>query len=183
MRYEDDPISKPGGVANQLQKADELLKTMVQKFSDEPLVWINYASFLFNVLEAPSRGRELLSRALLSLSEVHHIGITSKFAQLEFKSIQGDNERGRTMFEGLLSNFPHRLDLWIVLIDLEIKSGSVAGVRKLFERVTSKKLKPRKARAFFKKWLLFEEKSGNQLNVASVKGKAESYEGMVKLRP
>lgn len=43
----------------------------------------------------------------------------NKFAQLEYKI--GDPERGRTMFEGIISNYPKKIDIWSVYIDMEIK--------------------------------------------------------------
>ncbi len=53
--------------------------------------------------------------------------IISKFAQFEFKF--GDTERGRTMFESLLSSYPKRVDLWSVYIDMMTKTGKVDIVR------------------------------------------------------
>lgn len=50
-----------------------------------------------------------------------------KFAQLEYK--EGSQERGRTMFEGILSSYPKRIDVWNVYIDLEIQVGSNQGAR------------------------------------------------------
>lgn len=100
-------------------------------------------------------------------------------------------ERGRTIFEGLLSSFPKRVDLWNVLLDLEIKNGDVEQVRRLFERVLGlghgiaadgtktgpKKLKDKQAKFFFKKWLAFEEKAGdgNEKMVDEVKARAAEY--------
>ena len=95
------------------------------------------------------------------------------------------------MFEGLLSSFPKRIDLWNVLLDLEIKAGDAEQVRRLFERVlgirdmkkgaaaeSGKKLRPKQARFFFKKWLSFEEKlasGGDDKMVEEVKAKAAEY--------
>ena len=104
-----------------------------------------------------------------------HLDLTSKFAQLEFRSPNGDSERGRTVFEGLLNTFPKRLDLWNVLLDLEIKQGDKEQVRRLFERVTSSKLKARKAKFFFKRWLEFEEREGDQKTQERVKALAAKY--------
>ena len=144
-------------------------------------------------MNAPDRGRALLPRALQSLSSHTHVETTSKFGQLEFRSTNGDIERGRTVFEGLLSSFPKKIDLWNVLLDLEIKNGDAEQVRRLFERVlgiqkgaaataagTAKKLRPKQARFFFKKWLDFEEKStsgdgGNEKMVEDIKAKAADY--------
>lgn len=158
-----------------LQKADDLFQSMIKKFSQDPKVWLNYATFLFDVVNTPDRGRALLPRAMQSLPKFAHLDLTSKFAQLEFRSKHGDPERGRTIFEGLLSTFPKRLDLWNVLLDLEIKHGEKDQTRRLFGRVTSGKLKSKKAKYFFKRWLEFEEKEGNAKSVENVKARAAEY--------
>ncbi|KAL4871045.1 hypothetical protein BDV12DRAFT_164650 [Aspergillus spectabilis] len=174
------------------EKADDLFRTALKKkvFPSSPKFFINYASFLYDTLAAPDRGRGLLSRALQSLPSHTHVETTSKFAQLEFRSPNGDIERGRTVFEGLLSSFPKRIDLWNILLDLEIKNGDTEQVRRLFERVLGirdakkgaglviedgKKLKPKQARFFFKKWLEFEEKAGDEKMVEQIKAKAAEY--------
>lgn len=121
--------------------------------------------------------------------------ITSKFAQLEFRSPNGDPERGRTVFEGLLGTFPKRFDLWNVLVDLEISlirqgRGDREQVRRLFRRITAwgaanskdgsggkVRLKSKKAKFFFKKWLEFEETFGEEggKSVEGVKARAADY--------
>ena len=55
------------------------------------------------------------------------IEIISKFAQLEFK--HGEPERGRTLFEKLLSTYPKRTDIWSVYIDMMIKIQDTTSVR------------------------------------------------------
>ena len=159
------------------QKADNLLQSMVKKFSQNPKVWLNYATFLFDTAASPQRARDLLPRALQPLPQHTHLDLTSKFAQLEFRSPNGDAERGRTIFEGLLSTFPKRLDLWNVLIDLEMKTGDQEQIRRLFGRVTSSsnKLKPRKAKYFFKRWLEYEEREGDEKSAEMVKARAAEY--------
>lgn len=183
-----------------LQKADELFQTALKKkISNTPKFFLNYASFLFDSMAAPDRARSLLPRALQSLPSHTHVELTSKFGQLEFRSPNGDVERGRTVFEGLLSSFPKRVDLWNVLLDLEIKNGDAEQVRRLFERVlgirdakkgaaaavatptdASKKLRPKQAKFFFKKWLSFEEKlaaanGGDEKMVEEIKARAADY--------
>lgn len=180
------------------QKADELFQTALKKkFSQSPSLFLNYANFLFDTLAAPDRGRALLPRALQALPSHTHVDITSKFGQLEFRSSNGDVERGRTVFEGLLSSFPKRIDLWNVLLDLEIKVGDANQVRRLFERVlglghgvamdgtktgTKRKVKDKQAKFLFKKWLAFEEKVGGRDDkmVDDVKARAAEYVKSVK---
>ncbi|KAL4807665.1 hypothetical protein BDV18DRAFT_106733 [Aspergillus unguis] len=173
------------------EKADDLFRTALKKkvFPSSPKFFINYASFLYDTMAAPDRARGLLSRALQSLPSHTHVETTSKFAQLEFRSPNGDVERGRTVFEGLFSSFPKRVDLWNVLLDLEMKNGDAEQVRRLFERVLGirdgkkgalviedgKKLKPKQARFFFKKWLEFEEKGGAEKMIEEIKAKAAEY--------
>lgn len=55
------------------------------------------------------------------------VDVIAKFAQLEFR--YGDSERGRTMFDKVLTSYPKRTDLWSVFIDLMIKHGSQKDVR------------------------------------------------------
>lgn len=40
---------------------------------------------------------------------------------MEFK--YGEAERGRTIFEGVMSNYPKRVDLWSIYLDMEIRNG------------------------------------------------------------
>jgi rRNA biogenesis protein RRP5 len=198
VRYymSSNPLTLP------LQKADDFFQTALKKkIFHSPKFYVNYATFLFDTMAAPDRGRALLPRAIQSLPSHTHVELTSKFGQLEFRSPNGDVERGRTVFEGLLSSFPKRADLWNVLLDLEIKIGDSEQVRRLFQRVlgvsssnksqpkksvpvvteeSKKKLKPKQARFFFKKWLAFEEKlaaaeGGNEKMVEEVKARAAEY--------
>ncbi|DAA76920.1 TPA_exp: Uncharacterized protein A8136_7149 [Trichophyton benhamiae CBS 112371] len=182
------------------EKADELFQTALKKkVSSTPDFFLNYANFLFDTMEAPQRGRDLLPRALQSLPPHTHVEVTSRFGQLEFRSPNGDIERGRTVFEGLLSSFPKRIDLWNVLLDLEIKVGDEEQVRRLFERVLGighgvvaadgtkggpkKKLKEKQAKFLFKKWLAFEEKiapEGDTRMVDEVKARAADYVRSIK---
>lgn len=175
-------------------KADQLFQTMVKKFGSwDRKIWINYATFLFNTIKEPDRGRALLSRALQTLPSTAHVDITAKFAALEFRSPAGLAERGRTIFEGLLDSFPKRVDLWIVLLDLEMQYGDKGEsgehgdrngqVRRLFERIFNggeteigaKRIKNKQAKFFFKRWLEFEEEVGDERRVEGVKRRAEEW--------
>src|SRR5262245_61270647 len=94
---------------------------MVKKFgAKSPSIWTNYSHFLHVTLGAPDRARTLLPRALQSLEERHALSLTARFAALEFRSPNGEPERGRTFFEGLLAQYPKKGDLWSQLLDLEM---------------------------------------------------------------
>ncbi len=149
---------------------------MVKKFSQSPDVWYNYAHFLHYTMSAPDRARLLLPRAIQSLPSHTHLAVTVKFAALEFHSPHGSPERGRTMFEGVLSTYPKRLDLWNQLLDLEIQQGDKAIIRALFERVIKTKgMKPKAAKAWFKRWSEWEEKNGDAKSQEKVKAKAREW--------
>ena len=45
----------------------------------------------------------------------------SKYGMLEFK--HGAPENGRTMFEGIVNNYPKRMDIWSIYMDMEVKYG------------------------------------------------------------
>ena len=163
--------------SGQHQKADDLFQTAIKKYTQIPALYLNYANFLMTTFNEPDRARALLPRAMQALPTHAHLSLTSQFAQLEFNSPNGEAERGRTIFETLLSQWPKRLDLWIVLLDLEIKQGDSSVVRRLFERVTGSgmKLKARKAKIFYKKWLDYEEKHGDAKGRERVKALAAEY--------
>lgn len=139
-------------------------------------MWYNYAHFLHTTLSAADRARALLPRAVQSLPPHTHLNVTIKFAALEFHSTVGSPERGRTMFEGLLTTFPKRLDLWNQLLDLECQQGDSEIIRALFERVVKiKGLKPKNAKAWFRRWSVWEEANGDKKTRERVRAKAEEW--------
>ena len=158
-------------------KADQLFQATLKRHTQSPDLYINYATFLMTELASPDRARALLPRAMQALPSHTHLGLTSKFAQLEFTTPHGSPERGRTIFETLLSQWPKRLDLWNILLDLEMRKGDKEIIRRLFERVTGSglNLKARKAKFFFKKWLDWEGKSGDVKSQERVKALAAEY--------
>ena len=80
------------------------------------------------------------------------------------------------MFEGLLSTFPKKLDIWNQLLDLEIQQGDQDIIRGVFERVVKTKgLKPKGAKAWFKRWSAWEEEHGDKKTRGKVKAKAEEW--------
>jgi rRNA biogenesis protein RRP5 len=84
-----------------------------------------------------SEPKQVLQRALQAMPKDQHINIISKFGMLEFKS--GQPESGRTMFEGIVSNYSKRMDIWAIYMDMEAKygQGNVTQARHLFERCLS----------------------------------------------
>lgn len=164
---------------------------MLKKFgAQSPQVWINYAHFLQNTIQEPERARALLSRATQALPQHTHVPLMTKFAALEFRSASGDPERGRTMFEGLLSAYPKKFDLWNQLLDLEISGHAAAkkesggkpkkvdgaAVREVFERgLKTKGLKPHRAKSWFQRWARWEEENGDAKSRERVSAKAKEW--------
>ncbi|KAL6864274.1 hypothetical protein J3F83DRAFT_743211 [Trichoderma novae-zelandiae] len=150
--------------SEKLKEADELFEAMLKKFgAKSPSVWTNYAHFLHVTKNEPARARALLPRATQQLDSHNGQNIVSRFAALEFRSPNGEPERGRTMFEGLLAAWPKKGDLWNQLLDLEIgiasSSADHTAVRDVFERRTRVKgLKPQQAEKWFRRWAAWEEK-------------------------
>ncbi|KAH6893483.1 hypothetical protein B0T10DRAFT_482377 [Thelonectria olida] len=150
--------------SEKLKEADNLFETMVKKFgAKSPRVWENYAHFLHVTRNEPARARALLPRATQRLDNRHSRDLVSRFAALEFQSPNGEPERGRTMFEGLLAAWPKKGDLWSQLLDLEMgHSGAEAdatAVRDVFERRTrAKGLNEYQAEKWFRRWAAWEKK-------------------------
>jgi len=89
---------------------------------------------------------------------------------LEYKF--GDVERGKTIFEGIVSTHPKRLDQWSIYIDQEAKLGAIDSVRIVFGRLLQQKLSTKKAKFVFKKWLEIENNIGTESGAQAVKAQA-----------
>ncbi|GAB7345593.1 hypothetical protein MBLNU457_3893t1 [Dothideomycetes sp. NU457] len=177
--------------AGRIEKADEAYAAMAAKkeFRTSSDLWVRYATFLFEKADDAAKARGLLSRALLSVHEREKRALTSRFAGLEFKTSNGDAERGRTIFEGLVAEWPKWTQGWDMWVDLErgllkrseseddedTKNDALGRVRGLFERMTKGKMKKRRARFVFKRWLEFEEQEGTTRDVERVKALAKEY--------
>lgn len=137
--------------------------TKNKSFTPDPALWLSYATFLMATLSPPSptRAHALLPRATQSVPSSQHRYLTQKFASLEFKLPNGDQERGRTIFENLVSTWPKKGDIWDVYVSLEMSHGVKENVRDLFERMTKVGMKKRRAEVVFKRWIEWEESVGN----------------------
>lgn len=154
------------------EEAEKLCEKIVRKFKRNKSAWILYISHLMQ------RGKraevnEVFKRCLQSLEKKVHLEIISKYAQLEYKC--GDAEQGRILFENALSNYPKRADLWSVYIDMLMKVDKLEDAREVFERVITLNLSTKNMRTFFKRYIDFETKYGNDESVADVKQKALNY--------
>lgn len=172
-------------------RAEAIFERIVvnKAFRASPDVWLNYATFLMDSMKAPARARSLLFKALQSIPPNEHRQLTAKFAALEFRSAQGDPERARTILEGLVTEWPKWSSGWDMWVDLEhsrlthqlsaapedAKKEARQKTRALYERMAGQKMKKRRARFIFKKWLEFEEKHGDAKDAERVKALAKEY--------
>jgi rRNA biogenesis protein RRP5 len=167
-----------------LRAAEKIFDAMAstKSFRPNPNLWLNYATFLFEKRDQASQARALLPRALQSVASHDHRNLTAKFAALEFRTSTGEPERARTIFESMLTQWTKWTQGWDMWCDLERslakqtgKSEDVARVRDLFERMANGKMKKRRARFVFKRWLEFEEEQGDAKHVDAVKARAKAF--------
>lgn len=124
--------------------------------------------------------KTILQRALQALPKANHVNIISKYGMLEFKN--GSPESGRTMFEGIVTNYPKRMDIWSIYMDMELKYGggkqNQAQTRHLFERCLSLDeiiSKPKKMKLVFRKYMEFENQNGNESKLNDLRRRVEEY--------
>ncbi|PRW55969.1 RNA binding rRNA processing [Chlorella sorokiniana] len=151
---------------------EQCLKAMTRKFNENPDVWLRAVKFRLS-REDGEGARKTLDRSLQSLPKFEHVRMISQTGLLEFKL--GDEERGRSLFEGVLRNYPKRLDLWSVYLDQEVAAGDQQRIRALFERATHLELPPKKMKFLFKRYLDYEKKHGDAASVEHVKRRAMEY--------
>ncbi|PIO55981.1 tetratricopeptide repeat protein, partial [Teladorsagia circumcincta] len=140
-------------------EADEIYEAMVKKFranSDD--VWTLYGEHLMKTDRADS-ARELMKRALTSVPKQRHVPLISRFAQMEFRN--GDVERGRTLFESVVTAYPKKTDVWLVYADLCLKHSGIEMARQVLERACALKLSMHKLRPLFRKWMDAEQRFGD----------------------
>ncbi|KAF1815188.1 nucleic acid-binding protein [Eremomyces bilateralis CBS 781.70] len=158
-------------------RAEDLFASMVKNksISPDPTFWINYATFVMSTLNQPDRARALLQRATQSVPSDLHRQLTMKFAALEFQSRNGNAERGRTVFEGLVDTWPKKWDIWDVWMSLEKSKKESEHVRALYGRMSERKMKKKRAKSFFKQWFDWEESFGSEQGLEDVKKRAAAY--------
>ncbi|VVA97359.1 unnamed protein product [Arabis nemorensis] len=153
----------------QYKLADKLLDEMAKKFKQSSKVWLRKMQ---SSLKQNEDGiQSVVNRALLCLPRHKHIKFISQTAILEFKC--GLAERGRSLFEGVLREYPKRTDLWSVYLDqvCYIPLPQPKLLRSLLERAISLSLPPKK----MKKYLEYEKSADVEERVEYVKQRAMEY--------
>lgn len=103
---------------------EDIYKKLCKKYFESLEIWSGYIEFLFEMRSQDgdfTEPKTILQRSLQALPKANHVNIISKFGMLEFRF--GNPEHGRTMFEGIVSNYPKRMDIWSIYMDMEIKHG------------------------------------------------------------
>jgi len=153
-------------------ETEEHFQTMIRRFKSELKVWVNYGGFKMRCGKT-EQARVVLQQSLKVLPKHEHVAAVTKFGLLDFKN--GEIDRGRTLFENLLSNYPKRIDLWNVYIDQELRVGDQPAIRALFDRVTALALSSKKMKFFFKRYLEYEKTEGDEEAVEHVMQRAREY--------
>ncbi|KAF4369032.1 hypothetical protein F8388_013361 [Cannabis sativa] len=152
--------------------ADELVDKMTRKFKQSCKVWLRRVDRLLE-RQQQDAVQAVINRALLSLPRHKHIKFITQTAIREFH--RGVPHMGRSMFEGILKEYPKRTDLWSIYIDQEIRLKDVNVIRALFERATCLSLAPKKMKFLFKKYLEYEKSLGDEERIEHVKKRAMEY--------
>lgn len=172
---------KQGGYKEAMEGFELLLSKRERRRSLEN--WTAYLRLLYtrpdelipDEFKAQARGTEL-KRALECLPEFLHVRLLCDIARMEYAS--GNYARGRTVFEGVVSNFPRRIDIWGQYLDAEEKNCAaerLSEVRSLYERVCSLSLSVKKMGYFFKRFYKFESKHGNSVTKERVRELAVQF--------
>lgn len=160
--------------AGEHEDVEATLATMQKKFRTSKQTWLRALSYYVATRRAFATAAETLQKSLQSLPAHKHLAVILKYGQLLFE--HGEVEKARTIFEGVLANYPKRMDLWNVYLDKEIKcGGSVDVVRALFARLLAMDFSPKKMKFLFKKYLAFEQSHGDDRGVEHVKALAKAF--------
>jgi rRNA biogenesis protein RRP5 len=157
---------------NNITAAESMFERALKKYKYSKKVWSAYQLFQLRQKKVDA-AKQLLSRSLQSLSKHKHVEVITRFACAEYDF--GSVDRGRVLFEELLSSYPKRFDLWNVYVDKEIKAGCFAHARALFERMTASKQTTKNMKSVFKKFLAFEVQHGTITEQNAVKTRAREY--------
>ena len=167
----------------------------------EKSVWIEFGMFFFKTKKFKA-ARAIMKRSFDSLMKKDHLDVISKFAQMEFK--MASTERGKSLFESILVNYPKRIDIWLIYLSMLIKFGLkhsrlddihdedsddehksapqpkddkdlIVSIRSVFERVVNMGLALKKVNPIFKKYIEFEQIYGTESTVNRVKQRIVDY--------
>ncbi|XP_015787684.1 protein RRP5 homolog [Tetranychus urticae] len=163
--------------------AEQVYRESTKKFPLNKSLWVAFGKFYLKNGRVTSF-RDLFLRCINYMDKKEQLDLIVKFAQLECQ--YGDLERAKTMFEAALVNFPKRTDIWSTYIDLMIKYNlkeeegiirrdSIESIRLLFDRAIAIKIKEKKIRFLFQKYIDFEKRYGDEEKIAIINKKMSEY--------
>ena len=158
--------------SRQIEIGDLVLKSMHRRCSSSAKVYIQELHYWLST-QRGGNCKRTLEMALKNLPKRKHVKVIVQAGILEFKI--GKVERGRDIFEGLLSLYPKRMDIWNVYLDQELAQDDKEHARALFERASSVDGGRRRMKWIFKRFLQFEVQHGSEKSVSCVKEKARTY--------
>lgn len=145
-----------------------MLSKLKQSCKVHIFIWNYYAND--NLLEADKQYHT--SCAVLSNYPGKQIKYSTKIACSAYRFEQ--KERGRTIFETLISQHPKRFDIWIVYLQAE-ESSDMNYTRRLYERALGLRFSSKKMKTLFKMYLSYEKLHGNQKGVDHVQDLIRQY--------
>ena len=159
--------------AKDTKKAQMTVETLCKKFKSSKKAWLTGIKWYLEQQQV-DKANGVLQKSLKSLEKHKHLPVISKFGQFEYEI--GSTDRARTIFEGILSNYPKRLDLWNVYLDKEIKFVQDQDyIRQIFERVTNMKFSAKKIKFLFKKYMEYETEHGTEQTVQHVRDRVQEF--------
>ena len=219
----DDTEKQFEGQSLLFNESERIIKMMQRKFRESTSVWLVQIELLLkqqsfidrrnhktnsrsSTIKVPDQhtflkaARSVLDRSLQALPQRKHLKVIISTAICHYEI--GKYELAANIFENLLVNNPHKIDVWSVYLDQEIKTfrrlhgdlkwtqsiiplvgkgdpndiSALNRIRLLFDRATALDLKPKKMKIMFKKYLDFET------NFASNDEKAGNRVDYVKRR-
>lgn len=114
-------------------EAEITLKTLCKKYSSNIDNWEDLIKYYLIHEKDDTKLQDAINRGVQSLRD--SIELKKRVGVLEYT--HGSVEKGRTIFENLITEKPKRSDIWAVYINLEIKQKAVDRIRDLFERALS----------------------------------------------
>jgi len=163
-------IYEASGATDELEA---LLKLGVKKFKHSPAAWMRCMQQHLRC-DRRKEANAMLQRALQTLPKRLHVDTITRFGRLEF--VDGSVERGRTVFEGIVSSYPKRSDLWHQYADREVAAGCINEARRLFARMSQQRFSSKRMKSLFKKWYDFEVTHGSDpVRLKRVASAAQAY--------
>lgn len=149
------------------------VRLVTKKFKDTRGMWEEIGGILLSHGFA-EKARALLQQALPhQRSNKDSVSLIVQFALMEARN--NNIEQAKALMDPLLASYPMRIDIWFRYCDMLVKANQISEARDLYKRSVSQKLKARKMKALYSKFLQFEEVHGTKENQELVRSMAADY--------